>query len=160
MAIDNDHAQDNDDQSEFAILRVYLKDASFETPNTPQIFTEEWHPKIELELSSSAKPLEHDIHEVVISVTVTATQGGKTGFLAEVNQAGIFTIKGFDEEHLGNILGAHCPNVLYPFAREAISDLVVKGGFPQVLLAPINFDSIYAQRIAETSNQLSSAEQS
>ena len=156
MAEDNTQAQSNENQPEFAILRVYLKDVSFETPNSPEIFTEEWEPEINLQLSSGVKTVEDGIYEVVMSVTVTAKQGEKTGFLAEVEQAGIFTLKGFDEEQLGSMLGAYCPNVLYPFAREAISDLVVKGGFPQVLLAPINFDALYAQRMTEISAQVAS----
>ena len=156
MAEDNTQAQSNENQPEFAILRVYLKDVSFETPNSPEIFTEEWEPEINLQLSSGVKMVEDGIYEVVMSVTVTAKQGEKTGFLVEVEQAGIFTLKGFDEEQLGSMLGAYCPNVLYPFAREAISDLVVKGGFPQVLLAPINFDALYAQRMTEISAQVAS----
>ena len=154
MAEDNTQAQSNENQPEFAILRVYLKDVSFETPNSPEIFTEDWQPEINLQLSSGVKRVENDLYEVVMSVTVTAKQGDKTGFLAEVEQAGIFTLRGFDEEQLGSMLGAYCPNVLYPFAREAISDLVVKGGFPQVLLAPINFDALYAQRMTEISAQV------
>ncbi len=154
MAEDNTQAQSNENQPEFAILRVYLKDVSFETPNSPQIFKDDWNPEISMQLGSKVDPLEEeDLYEVALSVTVTAKQGDKTGFLAEVEQAGIFTLKGFDKAQLGNMLGAYCPNVLYPFAREAISDLVVKGGFPQVLLAPINFDSLHAQRVMESAGQ-------
>jgi preprotein translocase subunit SecB len=119
---------------QFTILRVYLKDVSFETPNSPAVFTQEWN-------------------------TVTAKQGDKTGFLAEVDQAGVFTVKGFDDAQKGHTLGAFCPNTLYPFAREAISDLVVKGGFPQLLLAPINFDALYAEKINQVNAQVTSPEQ-
>jgi len=145
---------------QFAIHRIYLKDASFETPNSPAVFMQEWKPEINLQLNSSVNTLEADVYEVVLNVTVTAKQGDKTGFLAEIQQAGIFTVKGFDDGHKGSMLGAFCPNTLFPFAREAISDLVVKGGFPQLLLAPINFDAVYAQRLKQESSAAAPAPQS
>jgi preprotein translocase subunit SecB len=134
---------------QFALHRIYLKDASFETPNSPAVFRQEWKPEVNLQLNSSINPLEDDLYEVVLNVTVTAKLGDQTGFLAEIQQAGIFTVKGFDEQQKGAMLGAFCPNSLFPFAREAISDLVVKGGFPQLLLAPINFEAIYAQKLSQ-----------
>jgi len=143
---------------QFSILRIYLKDVSFEIPNAPQVFKEEWKPEINLQLNTEVSALDADTYEVVLNVTVTAQQGDKTGFLAEVQQAGIFTLKGFDETQKGPMLGAYCPNTLYPFAREAISDLVAKGGFPQVLLAPINFDALYAQNIDQISAQVDGAQ--
>jgi preprotein translocase subunit SecB len=136
---------------QFAIHRIYLKDASFETPNSPAVFMQEWKPEVNLQLNSSVNALEGEIYEVVLSLTVTAKQGDQTGFLAEIQQAGIFTVKGFDQQQQGSMLGAFCPNTLFPFAREAISDLVVKGGFPQLLLAPINFDALYAQKLKQES---------
>ncbi len=143
-----------EDEPQFSILRVYLKDASFEIPNAPQIFTDNWEPEINLQLNTAVSAVDSDIYEVVLNVTVTAKQGDKTGFLAEVQQAGLFTLKGFDDAQKGPMLGSYCPNTLYPFAREAISDLVVKGGFPQVLLAPINFDALYAQNIDQVNAQV------
>jgi preprotein translocase subunit SecB len=154
----NPHAAGSGPQ--FAIHRVYLKDASFETPNSPAVFMQEWKPEVNLQLNSSVSALESDVYEVVLNVTATAKQGDKTGFLVEIQQAGIFTVKGFDEVQKGSMLGAFCPNTLFPFAREAISDLVVKGGFPQLLLAPINFDALYAQKQRQGSSTAASAPQS
>ncbi len=151
MTDENNQAQDSD-APEFAILRVYLKDASFETPNSPAAFTQEWKPEIGLQLNTSVNPLDNDLYEVVLNITATATLGEKTAFLAEIQQAGIFRMKGFEENQKGSMLGAYCPNVLFPFAREAVSDLVTKGGFPQLLLTPVNFDAIYQQKLAEKQN--------
>jgi preprotein translocase subunit SecB len=148
----------SEEGSQFSILRIYLKDASFEIPNAPQVFTENWKPEINLQLNTEVSTVDADIYEVVLNVTVTAQQGEKTGFLAEVQQAGVFTLKGFDETQKGHMLGAYCPNTLYPFAREAISDLVTKGGFPQLLLAPINFDALYAQNADQISTQVDDAQ--
>ena len=143
------------DAPQFAIHRVYLKDVSFETPNSPAVFSQEFKPEINLQLNTSVNRLEDDVFEVVLNLTVTSREGERTGFLVEVQQAGIFTLSGFDEAQKGSMLGAYCPNILFPFAREAISDLVVKGGFPQLLLAPINFDALYAQN--QQQQQLDSA---
>jgi len=134
---------------QFAIQKVYVKDMSFETPNSPSIFTLKWEPEINLHLNSKSEMVQKGIYEVVISVTITAKIGDKTAYLAEANQAGIFTITGFEDEQFKAMLGAYCPTILYPYAREAISDLVGKGGFPQLVLAPINFDALYQQKITE-----------
>ena len=143
---------------EFSILRIYLKDVSFETPNSPEVFTQEFKPEINLQLNTAIKMIEEGLHEVVLNITVTAKQGEKTGFLVEVQQAGLFTVKGFDEAQKGAMLGAYCPNTLFPYAREAVSELVTKGGFPPLLLAPVNFDAMYAERAAERAQQAASAE--
>ncbi len=148
----------SEEESQFTILRIYLKDASFEVPNAPQVFTEDWKPEINLQLNTTVTNVDADIYEVVLSVTVTAQQGDKTGFLAEIQQAGLFALKGFDESQKGPMLGAYCPNTLYPFAREAVSDLVAKGGFPQLLLTPINFDALYAQNIDKMSAPVDDAQ--
>lgn len=132
------------DSVQFAIQKVYIKDLSFEAPNTPQMFTEQWTPHIDLHLQSRAAQLEEAVHEIVLTVTVTAKLGDKTAYLAEVQQAGIFTLQGFGQEELARTLGSFCPNILFPFAREAVAELVSKGGFPQLLLTPVNFDAIYA----------------
>ncbi len=139
--------------AEFSILRIYLKDVSLETPSSPEVFTQEFKPEINLQLNTVIKRIEEDLHEVVLNITVTAKQGEKTGFLVEVQQAGIFSLKGFDEAQKGTMLGAYCPNVLFPYAREEISALVSKGGFPPFLLAPINFDAMYAEKTAERAAQ-------
>lgn len=128
------------------IQKVYLKDVSLETPNSPMIFTEQWKPEINVQLNSNASPITDNVHEVVLTLTITARLGDKTAYLAEVHQAGIFALKGFDAQQLGPVLGAFCPNVLYPFAREAIASLVGKGGFPPLLLNPVNFEALYLQR--------------
>ena len=147
------------DGPHFAIVRIYLKDVSFETPNSPEVFRQEFKPDVNLQLNTSVKELETDLFEVVLNVTVTSKQGDKTGFLVEVQQAGIFELKGYDEAQKASVLGAYCPNTLYPFAREAVSDLVVKGGFPQLLLSPINFDALYAQKMNQAQAQASASQQ-
>ncbi len=138
----------DEEEQQFAIHRIYLKDVSFETPNSPDIFNEELKPEISIQINSSVKQLDPGLFEVVLVITVTAKQGDKTGFLVEIQQAGIFVISGFDEPQAKSLLGSYCPNTLFSFAREAISDLVTKGGFPQLLLAPINFDALYEQQVA------------
>src|SRR5690606_18157092 len=109
----------------------------------------EWRPEVNVDLASNAQAIAPNTFEVVLSVTVTAKQGGKVAYLCEVHQAGIFQLAGFDEKTLGPLLGAYCPNILFPFAREVVSDLVTKGGFPQMLLGPVNFDALYQQRMAQ-----------
>lgn len=132
---------------QFAIVRVYVKDVSFETPNSPDVFNENFRPEIKLQFSTSIKKLPDDLYEVVLSVTVTSKEGDRTGFLVEVQQAGIFHLVGFEEDQRGHTLGAYCPNILFPYAREVISDLVSKGTFPQLLLAPVDFDTLYLQKM-------------
>lgn len=146
-------AKDNQAERQFVIQKIYTKDISFETPNSPEIFTQKWEPSINVELGTNGKSVGEGVHEVVLSVTVTAKQGDKTAFLAEVKQAGIFAINGFPEQELGAMVGSYCPNILFPYAREVISDLVAKGGFPQLLLAPVNFDALYAQHVAQMKEQ-------
>lgn len=147
MTDDSTQAAGGDsDGPNFNILRIYLKDVSFETPNSPAIFTQEFKPEVEMQLNTSVSRLEPDLFEIVLTITVTSKEGDKTGFLAEVHQAGIFHISGFEEAQHGHMIGAFCPNTLFPFAREAIANLVIKGGFPQLLLAPVNFDALFAQR--------------
>ncbi|HEC19189.1 MAG TPA: protein-export chaperone SecB [Gammaproteobacteria bacterium] len=136
---------DGQDQQQFTLQKIYLKDISFETPNSPEVFTEEWKPTVNIELQTSGKPLAEDVMEVVLTVTVTAKLGEKTAYLVEVHQAGVFTMAGFSEDEQAHMQGSFCPNILFPYAREAISDLVAKGGFPQLLLAPVNFDALLAQ---------------
>ncbi len=149
MAEDNTANQEQQPQSgkQFALQKIYLKDVSFETPNSPAIFTEKWEPSVNIELNTNGRPLAPDIHEVVLGITITAKVGEKVAYLCEVHQAGVFTVKGFGEQELGPMLGSYCPNVLFPYVREAISDLVNKGGFPQMLLAPVNFEAIYMEHV-------------
>ncbi|MCK4609326.1 MAG: protein-export chaperone SecB [Gammaproteobacteria bacterium] len=137
---------------EFDIQRLYVKDISFEAPNTPEIFQQEWQPEVDLDLHIENRKLTGDIHEVQLKITIHAKLGDKTAFMVELNQAGIFTVKNFDEEKTSAMLGSFCPSILYPYARTAISDLTVKGGFPPLYLAPVNFDAIYQQKLDEAKN--------
>ncbi|MDV3239141.1 MAG: protein-export chaperone SecB [Gammaproteobacteria bacterium] len=141
-------------QKQFSIQKIYVKDMSFETPNSPAVFTQDWKPEINLELNSKATSVAEGMHEVVLSLTVTAKLGDTTAYLAEVQQAGIFAMIGFSQEETAPMLGAFCPGTLYPYAREAVSDLVARGGFPQLVLAPINFDALYAQQIQKVQAQV------
>ena len=133
-------------QQQFVIQKIYLKDVSFESPNAPGVFQDgDWKPEINVQLNTEAKTLSEGMHEVTLTVTVTAKQGDNTAFLVEVKQSGLFQMAGFPQDQLGGMLGAYCPEVLFPYAREAISDLVSKGGFPQLLLSPVNFNALYMQ---------------
>ena len=130
--------------AQFQIQRVYTKDISFETPNSPAIFQKEWKPEIKLDLDTRTAELGSNLYEVVLAVTVTATLGEETAFLCEVQQAGIFAIGEMPEQNKAHTLGSFCPNMLFPYAREAISNLVNRGTFPPLNLAPVNFDAIFA----------------
>lgn len=125
--------------------KVYLKDVSLETPNSPKIFTEQWKPEMQIEIHSNAQPLSDNVFEVALTLTLTAKQGELTGYLIELQQAGVFTVTGFETPQLNQLLGAYCPNMLFPYAREAVDSLLVRGGFPPLHLAPINFDALYQQ---------------
>ena len=130
--------------------KIYVKDVSFETPNSPEVFTLPWEdPKVEFNLSSSAQQIQEGVYEVGLTVTVTVKLDQKTAYLIEITQSGIFSVSGFQNEEMGHLLGSYCPNLLFPYAREAISDLVGKGGFPPMLLAPVNFDALYAQHLQQ-----------
>lgn len=148
-----DNSQPNQDTREFALKRIYVKDISFEAPNSPSIFIEEWKPQSNLNLNSKVNKLENDTYEVVLSVTVTAKDEDKTVFLVEVEQAGIFFLKNFPEMEMGHMLRAYCPNILFPYAREVVSDLVNKGSFPQLLLHPVNFDALYNQHLQQVQKE-------
>ncbi len=144
---ENDNAQQQGPQ--LAVQRIYTKDISFETPNSPAVFTEKWEPEVNVEINSNGNQLAEGIYEVVLSVTVTAKLGEKTAYLAEVQQAGIFSLSGFSEQEMGSLIHSYCPNMLFPYVREVISDLVNKGSFPQMVLQPINFDALYAQHLEQ-----------
>jgi len=136
------------EQPQFALQRLYVRDLSFEAPKTPEVFRQEWQPAISVDLNTRQKPLGGDYHEVVLTVSVTAKNGEEVAFIAEVQQAGIFLIKGLDAASMSHTLGAFCPNLLFPYAREALDSLVVRGSFPALMLAPVNFDALYAQELA------------
>ena len=131
------------------IQKLYMKDASFEAPNTPAVYSKEWNPSINLNIQTRNTLVTEDLHEVVLIVTAEAKLEEETAFIVEIQQAGVFMIKGFSQEENRQIIGAYCPNLLFPFAREAVTDLVGKGGFPGLLLQPINFDALYLQQMQE-----------
>ncbi len=129
--------------TELKIEKIYVKDISFEVPNSPKIFTESLDPKVKINLATKNKQLGPETYEVVLSTTLQASQGDTVAFLAEVQQAGIFTLKGVPEDTMSRLLDVYCPGTLYPYAREVISEIVQRGGFPQLLLQPVNFDSLF-----------------
>ena len=133
-------------QPGFGIEKLYVKDASIEVPNAPQIFTERTAPQVNVELGNAAQKLDEGVFEVAIKVTVTAKIGDKTAFLVEVTQAGIFAVRNVPDENIEPILAVTCPNILFPYAREAVSDMVTRAGFAPVLLNPINFEALYLQQ--------------
>jgi preprotein translocase subunit SecB len=135
---------------QISIQKIYVKDFSFESPNSPAVFTSgEWSPKTNLNLRSSHNQGENDQSEVVLTITVEAKHEDKTLFLIELHQAGLFQISGYEEEEFGVVVGSFCPNILFPYARESISAIISKGGFPEFLLQPINFDALYAQSLKQ-----------
>ena len=139
----------SDQQPVFSIEKLYVKDLSLEVPNAPQVFLEREAPEMEIQLQSAAVGLGDDLFETALTVTVTAKQGDKAFFLVEVAQAGIFQIKNVPQSDVEAILGVACPNILFPYAREVVSDAVNRAGFPPVILAPVNFESLYQQRVQQ-----------
>lgn len=139
----------SEQQPVFSIEKIYVKDLSLEVPNAPKTFLSAEQPQLEVQLQQTAQPIEEGLYEVTLSVTITAKAGERTVFLVEVAQAGIFQIRNVPQSDLDPILGTLCPNVLFPYARETVSDVVNRAGFPPVLLAPMNFEALYQQRMAE-----------
>lgn len=131
---------------QFALQKIYIKDISFETPHSPGIFTEDWAPAVNMQLSSEASHINDELTEIILTVTVTTTLDEKTAYLVEAHIAGIFMFKGFPQNVVEHMTATICPNILFPFARELVCDLVTRGGFPQLLLAPVNFEALYAQQ--------------
>ncbi|CAM3422043.1 preprotein translocase subunit SecB [Pseudomonas floridensis] len=140
-------ANEEENAPQFSLQRIYVRDLSFEAPKSPAIFRQEWTPTVSLDLNTRQKPLEGDFYEVVLTLSVTVNNGEEVAFIVEVQQAGIFLIKGLDDASMSHTLGAFCPNILFPYAREAIDNLVVRGSFPALMLAPVNFDALYAQEL-------------
>ena len=156
---DSSAATDQASQAQFTVQKIYVKDVSFEAPNTPAIFNEAGQPALNMNLNQKVARLEDDVFEVVLGITLTCTIEEKNVYLAEIEQAGVFGLAGFDERNLDMMLGTYCPNVLFPYARQAISDLITAGGFPPFYLQPINFEALYAEglrRRAENFAQQSS----
>ncbi len=141
-------------EKRLSIGKIYLKDFSFESPQAPGVFRQsDWKPQTDLNLRSSHTAVEDDHHEVVLTVTVEAKADDKTFFLLELQQAGLFEISGYEDDEFGAIVGSFCPNVLFPFARETVASLVQKGGFPEFVLQPINFDALYMQSKQQQAEQ-------
>ncbi len=142
----SEQEQQQEQQAVFTIEKIYTKDLSLEIPNAPQIFLEREAPAVDVQLHNESRQVDEGIFESVITVTVTAKLGDKTMFLVEAAQAGIFAIRNVPQEHLGPVLGITCPNIVFPYVREAISDVVFRAGFPPVMLSPVNFEALYAQQ--------------
>lgn len=147
--------ESQEQQAVFGIEKIYVKDLSLEVPNAPEIFLQRENPQVGVELSNGSKQLEEGLYEVAITVTVTSKIEDKTVFLVEVSQAGIFQARNIPVENIEGLLAVTCPNILFPYAREVVSDLIVRAGFPPVLLSPINFEALYLQ---QKQQQLAGAE--
>lgn len=145
----NEQTADTQTNREVKIHSLYLKDVSFESPNSPAIFSEINQPKMNLNVTVDSNAMDNNMHEVILKVTVDAKMEDKTIFLVELQQAGLFTLNGFNEAELHQVLGIYCPSTLFPYAREAVSNLTTKGGFPPFALDPINFEMLYAQQQAQ-----------
>ena len=146
--------QEQANQKQLAISKIYVKDFSFESPQSPGIFKSgDWKPQTNLNLRSAHNKIEGNAHEVVLTITVEAKDGDKTLFLVELQQAGIFEISGYAGDELGAIVGSFCPNILFPYARETIASTIQKGGFPEFVLQPINFDALYLQAKQQADQQ-------
>lgn len=150
---DNTTQTEQNNGSMFSIQRIYLKDCSFETPHTPEVFQLNWQPNVDFELHINHQKLNDEVYEVVVAGTAVATIEGKTAFLAEVKQAGIFTLRNIPEDQIPLLLNIVCPNIIFPYFREAISNLTVRGSFPQLTLEPINFEALYQQRLAQEAGE-------
>jgi len=139
----------------FTVEKLYVKDLSFEAPNAPQVFNEQGQPDLQMKLSQKVQRLADNAFEVVLGITLTCTLNGKTAYLAEVEQAGVFGLTGFDEQVLDAMLGTQCPNILYPYATAAIGQLIQSGGFPPFPMQPLNFDALYSESLRQRAEQMS-----
>lgn len=148
----------DEQQVQLRIEKIYLKDASFESPNSPEVFTRQWQPNLSVDINTRSAPLPDDRHEVVLTITVRANvEEDYLGFLVEVQQAGIFFVKNADPAQLSQVVGISCPTTLFPYARESLDNLVVKGGFPPIQLAQVNFEALYVQAMQERQQQQNAA---
>ena len=143
----------DEQQSVFNVEKVYLKDVSFESPKAPAVFKTGGSPEMDVQLNHSTSNLGDDRYEAVLALTITATSDGESVFLVEVHQAGVFHIQNMSEEQLKVVLGVHCPHLLFPYARQIISELTVQGGFPPLLLSPVNFEALYQHHQQKESNE-------
>lgn len=148
---------DNVAQGKFALQRIYIKDLSFESPNAPQCFRDEWKPEIKMDLNTENTKLDDKNIEVTLHVTITVKNQDKTAFLVDVQQSGLFLVEGFAPNQLQTLLGSYCPNILFPYVRETVSDLVGRGSFPQLLLAPVNFDALFMEALKRRTQDVPNA---
>ena len=146
-------SEQNNTEMTFQIQRIYTKDISFEAPNAPHVFQKDWQPEVKLDLDTASTQLADDVYEVVLRVTVTASLGEETAFLCEVQQGGIFSIAGIEGTQMAHCLGAYCPNILFPYARECITSMVSRGTFPQLNLAPVNFDALFMNYLQQQAGE-------
>lgn len=158
VAQSNSEPQQAPQQPTFEVLRIYAKDCSLETPNSPAIFSEQWKPQINIEFDAKPQSLGNDIFEIDLRVTVTCKVGEKTAFIVEVHQGGLFLVKNVSDEAAHYLLGGVAPNILYPYAREHISSLVNRASFPALNLRPLNFEAIYRARQAEAAAKAAEAQ--
>ncbi len=136
-------------QAGFSMQRIYVKDVSFESPNTPAIFEKDWKPEVKMDLNTKNTKVAENLYEVVVCVTLTATVEGMTAYIIEVQQAGQFLVQGLEGVQLAQAVNAFCPNLLFPYLRETIDTILVKGSYPAMMLAPVNFDAIFAQAMMQ-----------
>ncbi len=146
-------------EKQLSIIKIYIKDFSFESPQSPGVFrADKWAPKTNLNLRSAHTPVEDNFHEVVLTISVEAKDDDNTLFLVELQQAGLFEVTGHTDDESGVLFGSFCPNILFPYARESIAAIIQKGGFPEFVLQPINFDSLYAQTMQQHQEQAAQSE--
>lgn len=150
-------AQQNPPAQRFSVQRIYVKDSSFEAPDAPEAFRRQYNPKVNFNINSRSRKLEDNLHEVVLRLTADVKQDDKTVFLVEVQQGGVFEITGLQGEQLEQVLTITCPSILFPYGREAIDSLVVKGSFPALMLSPINFEAVYQQAKRQQAEQAAQA---
>ena len=149
MNTENADKKTESDKPQFELQHVYVKDISFESPYAPEIFQQKWEPKVSIDLNQEHKVLSPEAHEVALMMTVTVKLGEKEAYIAEVKQAGIFTVRNFSKDQLEHFLQVFCPDLLYPYLRESISNLVIKGGFAPLYVAPVNFEALFRKKKAE-----------
>jgi len=152
-----DQAQDQQAQAGFSLQRIYVKDVSFESPNTPQIFDKDWKPEVKMDLNTKNTKVGDNLYEVVVCVTLTTSVEGMTAYIIEVQQAGLFMVQGLEGIQLAQAVNAYCPNLLFPYLRETIDSILVKGSYPAMMLAPVNFDAIFAQAMMQKQKEAAEA---
>jgi len=159
MTNENNMQENAEQQTAFAIQKIYLKDMSFETPGGLEVFTKAWKPNIQQDLNIQVTQIEENLHDVVLLLTITARIDDKVIFLVEVKQGGLFTIVGLNGMQLTHAINTFCPQILFPYARETIDSILTRGGFPPLMLAPINFDAVFAQAVANAQQEAAAAQE-